>query len=762
MTGSPRIQIKGRDIVVSRAGPLGPGDVHRFLNRAFAHSETASVRVEHEKSRFSIALLPGGKDPRDSLRRLAELMVQPVPETSLPEAPEVAQVTYRRWRGIVTLLPLTDQTLGEVRIPVSRSARRSHSAASLQRIRSLPGVHRVSSRRLGSRIDIGYDPSVDPTPWIRQLEQTLYPPAHGLVPVRVPESSSLMSNTNLVLCTTGQFFYPPAIPLVSGILLFSRIPQLTKAGKELFGGKIGTPFYGSVVVLCSVASMAPFASALAEWLTGVWERRATKQIRRETHLLLDTAPIKPSIAAPGETLKPVQLAAGQFVPFDGTVTKGDFLVRDALFRDPAEAPLERKRAGDRLDAGYLILAGSGTLSPKGYTGDDRLTAAMRVISNLPLQLSEDPVLHAESRSIGDLSVYPNLAISTLAYMNGGLHMAGAVLHQDWTAVPAIAAPTEFFKDLRTALPYGVLVRSPGALKGLAATDVLLIEASYPGLFTPRPRVSDIESDAKTVSRANDWASVLAEWVGDDRSLALRDLARVSDHEVGTVSLESFEGGITTLVIDGVKVRLEDLDEGGLWHALRLHVDGESPETLRFSPTENPRFSKTLKKLRALGIATAVFGPKARDLPADVADALYPDLDAEGIAAFREDLKRQGYSSGIVLSHGSLPLDASGASVVIGPIESINGIKAPTIQLLGTNLDALPDLVLAARTLRLRTGVASLKTIPTNLLCILGAFAGRFNGTMTTLIAHAGVLGVSLVQGRRIRTAHRPILIPKEH
>lgn len=104
---------------------------------------------------------------------------------------------------------------------------------------------------------------------------------------------------------------------------------------------------------------------------------------------------------------------------------------------------------------------------------------------------------------------------------------------------------------------------------------------------------------------------------------------------------------------------------------------------------------------------------------------------------------------------SRPLDPSlveDAPVVIGPLNTLKGIEVPTIQLLGDSLDGLPELVLAARTLRLRVGLASARTIPTNLLCILGAFAGTLNGTMTTVIAHTGVMGVSLIQGRRIRKA----------
>ncbi len=763
MSLSPRIRIKGREIQLTGGETLGTGDIHRFLHRAFAHADTGSVRVEHAKRRFSIVLVPGEAPAEASLPRLAELMGRSsVPETSLPTAPEQSTITYHRWRGIVTILSLQDQALGEVRVLLPNRSQKKRGGEALGRLRALPGVHRARSRRFGSGIVIGYDPTVDPTIWIRELEASLYPSAHGTLIPRMPESSNRISSTNLALCTTGQFFYPPAIPVVSGILLLSRIPQFMQAGRELKSGKVGSPFYGSVVVLCSVASMAPFASALAEWLTQVWERRAQKQIFRESGRLIAEAPIQPQLPAPGEIRKPLALTEGMIIPFDGTLSQGDLLVRDVLFRTGDEAPIERKRKGDLLVSGYQVVRGSGKLTPQKDLGDDRLTSAIRVLAGLPVTLFEDPVLTADARRVGDFSVLPNLALSGLAFMSGGLHMAGAVLHQDWTAAPKIAAPTEFFKDLRTGLPYGVLVRTPDALKGLATTDVLLIEATYPGLKDMRPRVSDIVSDSKSVSRANDWAKILSAWVGDDRALALNDLARISDHEVHDSELLGFENGRTTLRIDGHVVVLEDLMEGGAWPSLRLSVEGEPSETLRFTATDRPRFGDTLKKLRGLGVATVVYGPSASELSTELGvDAVYPDLDQAGLQRFREDLEKKGYRSGMVVTSGTDVLITEGASVVIGPLSAIQRVDAPTIQLLGTSLEALPDLLLAARTLRLRTGLASLRTVPTNLLCILGAFAGRFNGTMTTVIAHAGVLGVSLLQGYRVKKPHPPLLAPKE-
>ena len=756
MSASARIRIIGRDIEISHPAPFGPGDMDRFLRRAFAHAETDSVLLEPSIRRFRIRLGGGDGDTHGSLARLADLMAQKtVPEESLPEIPGPKPVTFRRWRGIVTSLSLQDQALGQVRVVVPGKSAGRISRESLQSLRGLPGIHRVRTRRYPRRIVIGYDPKVDPTVWIRALERTFHPSAHALATPEAPKIPALMANTNLVLCTTGQFFYPAAIPLVSGVLLLSRIPQFSKAARELGRGKIGAPFYGSVVVACSVAAMAPFASALAEWLTCIWERRVGRLISRESKGLIASLPPVTALPAPGERRQPVTLVAGDLVPFDGTLSKGELLVRDGLFTDAASAPLVRKRPGEALVSGYRVIGGEGILKPSADGHEDRMLSVVRVLSELPVSLTEDEALKGEARRMGDLSVYPNLALAGIAYSMGGLHMAGALMHQDWMASPMIAAPTEFFRDLRTGLEHGALVRSPGALQGLAQTDLLLIDAAYPGLGALRPRVADIESEDKPLSRANAWASILSEWVGDARQEALKDLARISDTDAVAWSFIGFEAGKTELRIEGLRVILEDLHEGGDWPSLKIDVEGEPSETLRFEATDIARLARTFERLRALGIATAIYGPGASRVGALIgADATYPDVDVSTLARFRAELKIKGYTSSLLASEALNPALVEDAPVVIGPLSTLKGIDVPTIQLLGASLDGLPELVIAARTLRLRVGLASARTIPTNLLCILGAFAGTLNGTMTTVIAHTGVFGVSLIQGRRVKKPKR--------
>lgn len=751
-----RIRVTGRDIEISLPGRLCSRDLNRLVHRAFAYVHTDSVHLDPLICKLQIRLSSGNVDTKESLASLADLMVRKtIPNKSLPDIPITEAFTFRRWRGVVTALNIQNQTLGQVSVMVPRDISERIIRESLQSFRGLPGVYQVITARYSRRIIISYDPKADQTIWVRALERILYPPARFPELIEVPTIQSLAPNINLMLCSAGQFLYPPAIPMVSAVLILSRIPQFSRATKELCRGKIGASFYRSVIVICSVAAAAPFASALAEWLTCYWERRITKLLVRESQDLIATLPQATAIPASGVRRKFIPLTTGDLVTFDGLVSKGELLVRDGLLIDSRSAPLIRKKKGDPLFSGYQIIGGQGVLKPFDDVDEGRLNSVIQVVAKLPIRLTEDETLNGEARRLGDLSVYPNLALAGVAYSMGGLPMVGAVMNQDWMASPRIAARTEFFRDLRIGLEYGAMIRTPEALKCLAETRVLLIEADYPGLLDLRPCVTSIESDGKPVSRANSWAHILANWVGDGRAEALRDLGRASDIDNVESSLVSYEGGRTELRIEGHRVVLENLKEGGDWPSLRINIDGEPSETLRFGSTEISLLARTFERLRALGIATVVYGSGASHVGQITGvDAIYPDIDDSVLAKLRTILKDKGYSSSLISSRSPDASLIDDSPVVIGPLVHIKGLNAPTIELLGDSLDGLPELVLVARTLKLRIGQASARTIPTNLLCILGAFSGIFNGAMSVVIAHSGVFGVSHTQSQRIKQPKR--------
>ena len=199
----------------------------------------------------------------------------------------------------------------------------------------------------------------------------------------------------------------------------------------------------------------------------------------------------------------------------------------------------------------------------------------------------------------------------------------------------------------------------------------------------------------------------------------------------------------------------DLDPGHPHSPIRLSIENEAPEVLIFEPSDRLRHQRTFERLKALGVATVLVGGRGSPDEARLlgqrlgADAVHPELDEVGLSALIDSIEATGYQAAFLGMRDFPASSIVGSRLVIAPASDLPDPDSRMIRL-GSSIARLPDLVLAARTLPHRVGLATLRTVPTNLLCILGAFAGTVNGTTATVLAHVGVMGVSVAQGRKIR------------
>lgn len=763
MTRSAIISIDQQKIFIRTPHALRGENRREFLKRVFAYPNLDGVELDRSGRKVCLHLAHKQDVSKETvLESLASLLDEKAsPEASIDvRIPDQAHV-FRRWKGVMTSLELYDLAPGQVSVRLSgrRQPGMDQSYLSL-RMKGLPGVHEIRYRRFPGRLIVEHDPAVNPRVWIRYLETLLT----GLDPV-VKEPSPLpfiASNTNLALSTTSQFFFPQAIPVACAVLLVTRVPHIRATLKELSRGQVGSPFFGTVVLACSIATLSPFASALAEWLTRVWERRLQHQLSRESHLLLADLEPRGSVYSGRTPDAETRVQEGDTLPFDGRMVQGDLLVQD-VFGDPLITPVIRKRAGDSVETGYRVLAGEAQLLPATENRRSRVEQVLQTVGAFPQTLPEDPILRKEGRRVADKAVLPNLALSGLAVATGGLHMASAVLHQDWSVTPTVGAPVEFFQDVRLALSRGALIRSPLAMPGLSGMRILLIDCEYPGLADARCRVSGIEAATESPPLTARWASALAGWVGDGRVSALSDYADQFSMPRIEARFLGFEGGVLHLDIEGQHVSLHDQESDGAFPDLCLTADGACPEVIRFAATEVPRYRNVLDELKSLGIAPVLMGESqdsgvsalAQRLGVEVLPAGMKGDQFERIVA---NLKKAGYPVGLLTNRAVDPQGAVQLEVVISPHDGPLEDSRVSVSLLGASLSVLPGLVKAARSLPGRVAQASLKTAPTNLLCILGAFTGVVNGATSTLLAHAGVFAATThhaSQSRKRKSARQP-------
>lgn len=740
---SASIRLSGHDIVIQPQQPLRGADLQRFVRRAFAEPALSCLRIEDRALRLSLEGPIQG--PEGALERLARHLVE-----EPRKAPEIAAqgvrpgVTLRRVGKVVTQLAIDVSRPKQTRVLLPKGAPEVVSA-----VEGLDGLIGVRRRPLSRVLIIDHAVTLDRDGLIETLERAISPSGSQARPLLAPVPF-LAANTNLALCTTGQFFFPPAIPWVSTVLVLTRIPHLRHAARELRSGKVGAPFFGGVVLACSVAALSPFASALAEWLGCVWERRWRRGVERESVLL-------------SQELKRVQgrlpegtrfvLRTGAIAPVDGVLESGLLLVQDSL-QDPLQTPRRRLIPGMRIESGDRVIGGEAQILIQNHGQTSRLERVIETIEAVPSTLPKDPVLTAESRRAADRAVFPNLVLAGVAGSVGGLHMASAILHQDWTTGPLIVAPTEFFHDVRAGLRSGMLIQSPSALKALARTDVLLMDLEHPELRETALRVSDIEAPGKETLRIHGYAHLLAEWVGDARGPALADLARISTPQGTSVEFHGVQDGRLVLRLDGRRIGLRDLEPTAPLKGLVLEVEDELPETLHFEGTDRPLAAPTFEALKALGVAVILVGGQGADsrdrgLGRTLgAAAVHPGLAGDALDRLIERLESEGRTLAF-LGHGAQPSRPNDQRhLQILPLDApLNGLS---LGLLGGGLSALPGAIMASRTLSLRVGLSALPTLPTNLLCIVGGFAGRVNGTLATVLSNLGVLGVSMAQDRRLR------------
>lgn len=748
VTPTPSIQLRGSDIVIAQT--LQPDDLRRLLVRVFQDPMVQEIHSEPDRLRLSLKGALRG--PEGALERLARLLREAPADPPVLAFEGFERVTtVRCLQGVITRLDLRILAPGLLRLQLPKRDSKAVIDLSL-----FPGV-RVSRGPLSRRtLRIRHDPVMAIGPLIRALEQQL----DGVSAVSInaaPRVPFAAANANLALCTTGQFFFPPAIPWVSGVLVLTRLPHLRHAARELRQGTVGAPFFGAVVLTCSVAAMAPFASALAEWLGCVFERRWRRGVNRQTRLLTQQL----SALAPfPATVAPVTLRSLETVPFDGVIETGAVLVQDAL-TDPLTSPKRKLLPGMTVTAGHRVLAGEARLLPAPGGPDSRVRQLTHRIAALPSTLPGDPILTAEARRVADQAVYPNLALAGLAASIGGLHMASAILHQDWSTSPVIVSPTEFFHDLRAGLQSGLVMTHPRALKALAAARVLIIDLDFKGVTTTALRVSDVEAPGKAIIRTPGWAGALAPWLGEARGAALRDLARVSPQQDVPVTLLGMTEDSLSVRIEDRTVVIRDRDPLCPEAGLRLEIEGEGAEVLSMEPTDQPLLGPTFDALRALGLRLILVGGTGDTAALRVsaarlgAAAVYPGLRG---AALEDLVQAERAQGGAVAVLGPDP-DVFGrdpeTDLALVPL-ALMPDKGLAMGLLGEDLTGLPGAILQARTHPARVQLTALATLPTNLVCIVGGFAGAVNGVLATVLSNTGVLGVSLAQGRRIR-AKAPLL-----
>jgi Cu2+-exporting ATPase len=234
------------------------------------------------------------------------------------------------------------------------------------------------------------------------------------------------------------------------------------------------------------------------------------------------------------------VGADEAVPADARILEGDAIVDERSVKGLKGT--SRKRAGDDLYAGTLVLAGAlqaEVIRPGAQTRASSLGRAL-VSATSPAPGPLCPTLRGEA--FADRTVGPTLAAAGLGLLVGDVAAAGAILRPDYATGPGLSFPLELLRDAALCYRRGIVLRQSDVFERLESVDLLIIEDSEPlhrgGLVVDRVQTRMPKADLLR------YAASAYQHVVDERSTALGDACRSRGVHVLDLPVVGFEPGVT--------------------------------------------------------------------------------------------------------------------------------------------------------------------------------------------------------------------------
>jgi heavy metal translocating P-type ATPase len=370
---------------------------------------------------------------------------------------------------------------------------RSRRGALESHLRALPGVRVVTGNPTTGSIRVDYDPfqlaEHSLVEALHQMEERLggAPVPHRrpigrrakIVGKRAPLLNLLGATSVLaVTCLPA----PPA--LVAGLVLASEMPALLRAAAALGRRRLNGDVLEATALLLLTARGHYVASALLTWLRTAGEyvvARTVVTARRSLHELI--AP--PDATVPrveGEGVRPVRVAAlrvgdvvvvsaGQRLPIDGTVVRGEALVNQQTMTGEA-LPVER-RAGDTVFAATTVELGQISVRVDRVGFD---TAVGRIVRSIEAAADEKSDIQAFAERLADRDVGRTLAMAALgAGFSRSIDAGTAILVSDYGMAARVGIPTAIVSSINRAFRHDILIKGPRVLENLARVDTVVFD-----------------------------------------------------------------------------------------------------------------------------------------------------------------------------------------------------------------------------------------------------------------------------------------------
>jgi Cu2+-exporting ATPase len=374
-------------------------------------------------------------------------------------------------------------------------------------LRALPGVRAVSGSTVTGSVRIDYDPFLLAEHGIVQALERLderlgTPPAArqpsaGRPPVAEKQTPLLaLLGASTVLAATC-LPAPPA--LVAGLVMASEVPAILRAATALSRSRLNGDVLEASTLVLLTARRHFVASALLTWLRTLGEyvvARTVVTARRSLHDVI-APPDAVVMRVTRETTRPVRVpmlrvgdvimaGAGQRLPVDGTVVRGEALVNQQTMTGEA-LPVER-RAGDPVFAATIVEHGEIAVRVDRVGLD---TAVGRIVRAIESTADEKSDIQVFAERLADRDVGRTLGLAALGTaVSRSVDAGTAILVSDYGMAARVGIPTAIVRSIDRAYRHDILIKGPRVLETLARVDTVVFDKT--GTLTlGAPRVTRI-------------------------------------------------------------------------------------------------------------------------------------------------------------------------------------------------------------------------------------------------------------------------------
>jgi Cu2+-exporting ATPase len=361
-------------------------------------------------------------------------------------------------------------------------------------LKTLPGVRAVQGRPLTGSLRIDYDPYRLAAAAIvdrldRMTAELNAPPRSRSTSLRRRQRQMLPSTPLLkmigatsVLVTACCLPVPQA--LTAGLLLASSVPALLRAGATLAARRRlnGDVLEASTLGLL-IARRNFTAAALLTWVRALGELVVARSIVTARTSLSDVVGVPAqAVRRVGDLRETVEVgalhvgdvvvvSAGQRIPIDGTIVRGEAMVNQQTMTGEA-LPVECL-PGDRVFAATTLEYGEIEIRAEEIGPD---TAVGRIVRAIEAAAEEKPDIQLFAERLADREVWRTLTLAGLGgAFSRSFDAAMAILVADYGTAARVGIPTAILTSLRRAAREGILVKGPRTLERLARVDTVVFD-----------------------------------------------------------------------------------------------------------------------------------------------------------------------------------------------------------------------------------------------------------------------------------------------